>query len=255
MYRSDLKPRDKGGAIAAVVGIHPRAAVRVSQPVGQDRPWRPAKHPSHHRAWRAPAFTPSAATAATPAAEAKIEGGRLGAEEHQERSDTGGCAQAQDRHAPGAADRRQRDPAARGRADPGCVGCARARNTVPAEFGNGTGNGAGGNGPGGGGDNGVAEPPHLATPVLTGRDFPRGLFDQWPRGATVFLRLRVDSPGHCQRMHGRSRDRGSGNRRRDLQHCARAASLSARAQPRRTSGCRMVRIRATSAALGKREST
>jgi len=62
--------------------------------------------------------------------------------------------------------------------------------------GNGTGSGAGGNGAGGGGDNGVADPPHLATPVLTGRDIPRDLLDQWPRGATVFMRLRVDARGY-----------------------------------------------------------
>jgi protein TonB len=62
--------------------------------------------------------------------------------------------------------------------------------------GNGTGNGSGGNGPGGGGDGGIAEPPHLATPVLTGRDFPRDLIEQGPGGATVFLRLRVDARGY-----------------------------------------------------------
>ena len=63
-------------------------------------------------------------------------------------------------------------------------------------IGNGSGSGSGGNGPGGGGDGGVAEPPHLATPVLTGRDIPRQLLDQWPRGATVFLRLRIDARGY-----------------------------------------------------------
>jgi len=63
--------------------------------------------------------------------------------------------------------------------------------------GNGTGSGAGGNGPGGGGgDNGVAEPPHLVSPVLTGRDFPPDLLSEWPPGATVFLRLRVDPRGY-----------------------------------------------------------
>ena len=62
--------------------------------------------------------------------------------------------------------------------------------------GTGTGSGSGGNGPGGGGDNGVAEPPHLVSPVLTGRDFPSGLIEQWPGGATVFLRLRVDPRGY-----------------------------------------------------------
>ena len=74
-------------------------------------------------------------------------------------------------------------------------------------IGTGTGSGSGGNGPGGGGDNGVAEPPHLVTPVLTGRDFPRDMLQQWPRGATVFLRLRVDTRGYVSEC---TVDRGTG---------------------------------------------
>jgi protein TonB len=73
--------------------------------------------------------------------------------------------------------------------------------------GNGTGSGSGGNGPGGGGDNGVAEPPRLVTPVLTGRDFPRDMLQQWPRGATVFMRLRVDARGYVSEC---TIDRGTG---------------------------------------------
>jgi periplasmic protein TonB len=74
--------------------------------------------------------------------------------------------------------------------------------------GTGTGSGSGGNGPGGGGgDNGVADPPHLITPVLTGRDFPRDLLQQWPRGATVFLRLKVDTRGYVSEC---TVDRGTG---------------------------------------------
>lgn len=73
--------------------------------------------------------------------------------------------------------------------------------------GTGTGSGSGGNGPGGGGDGGVAEPPHLVTPVLTGRDFPIGMLDQWPGGATVFLRLRIDSRGYVSECMV---DRGTG---------------------------------------------
>jgi periplasmic protein TonB len=73
--------------------------------------------------------------------------------------------------------------------------------------GNGTGSGSGGNGPGGGGDGGVAEPPHLTTPVLTGRDFPRDLLERWPSGATVFMRLRVDARGYVSEC---SVDRGTG---------------------------------------------
>lgn len=73
--------------------------------------------------------------------------------------------------------------------------------------GTGTGSGAGGNGPGGGGDGGVAEPPHLVSPVLTGRDIPSELLDQWPRGATVYLRLRVDTRGYVSEC---TVDRGTG---------------------------------------------
>jgi protein TonB len=73
--------------------------------------------------------------------------------------------------------------------------------------GNGNGSGNGGNGNGGGGDGGVAEPPHLVTPVLTGRDFPRDALSEWPPGATVFLRLRVDPRGYVTEC---AVDRGSG---------------------------------------------
>jgi protein TonB len=81
----------------------------------------------------------------------------------------------------------------------------------------GTGSGAGGSGTGGGGDNGVAEPPRLTTPVLTGRDFPRATLQQWPRGAKVFLRLRVDARGAVSECIV---DRGSGVAAIDSELCA-----------------------------------
>lgn len=60
----------------------------------------------------------------------------------------------------------------------------------------GTGLGAGGSGSGRGGDDGdYVEGPRLLTPVLRGRDFPRGLLDQWPRNTPAFLRLRIDANG------------------------------------------------------------
>jgi protein TonB len=72
--------------------------------------------------------------------------------------------------------------------------------------GNGTGNGNG-NGSGGGGDGGVAVAPRLASPVLSGRDFPRDFLDQWPGRATVFMRLKVDQRGFVAEC---SVDRGTG---------------------------------------------
>jgi protein TonB len=83
----------------------------------------------------------------------------------------------------------------------------RGPGTGAGGLGTGTGSGAGGTGAGGGGDGGVAEPPHLATPVLRGRDIPRETLDQWPRGATVFMRLRVDARGYVSEC---TIDRGTG---------------------------------------------
>ena len=81
--------------------------------------------------------------------------------------------------------------------------------------GNGTGTGTG-SGSGGGGEGGVADPPHLVSPVLTGRDFSRELLEQWPRGATVFMRLRVDARGYVSEC---TVDRGTGVAAIDSQVC------------------------------------
>ena len=83
----------------------------------------------------------------------------------------------------------------------------RGPGTGAGGIGTGTGSGTGGNGPGGGGDNGVAEPPHLATPVLRGYDFPRELLSEWPPYATIFLRLRIDARGYVNECLV---DRGTG---------------------------------------------
>jgi protein TonB len=83
-------------------------------------------------------------------------------------------------------------------------------------IGNGSGSGSGGNGSGGGGDNGVADPPHLITPVLTGRDIPRDLLSRWPSGATVFMRLRIDPRGYVAEC---TVDRGTGDRSIDSALC------------------------------------
>jgi len=82
----------------------------------------------------------------------------------------------------------------------------RGPGTGAGGIGNGTGSGSGGNGPGGGGG-GQAEPPHLVTPVLTGREIPPELLDQWPRRSTVFMRLRVDARGYVAEC---TVDRGTG---------------------------------------------
>jgi len=84
----------------------------------------------------------------------------------------------------------------------------RGPGTGAGGSGNGAGSGSGGNGSGGGGDGGVADPPHLVTPVLTGRDLPRDLLRQWPAGVPVFLRLRVNAQGYVSECNVL---RGTGN--------------------------------------------
>ena len=206
MYRSDLNARDKGGAIAAVIAIHaallflflhmsgkidlgsPQSTLRLFDVNEVPPPPRPLP-PPQQRAQQpkpkreeggSPANVRSQATpvvAPTPKVEiprpppiAVTETPRQGAAPTQ-----------------GAAD-------------------LRGPGTGAGGTGTGTGTGTG-VGPGGGGEGGAAYPPRLVTPVLRGRDLPRELLEQWPRGATVFLRLRVDARGYVSECMV---DRGTG---------------------------------------------
>ena len=92
----------------------------------------------------------------------------------------------------------------------------RGPGTGAGGVGTGTGNGGAGSGPGGGGDGGYVEPPRLLTPVLWGRDFPRGMLDAWPRGAEVFMRFRINASGQIIQCFV---DRGTGNPAIDGELC------------------------------------
>jgi periplasmic protein TonB len=206
MYRSDLNSRDKGGAMAGVIAVHAAllfALLHISgamplpgeedvlrvfdinQPPPPPPPPPPQQRqqpkPKEKEGGSAPKNIKSAATPVvapkpkieTPPVQkiAAAETPRLGTAPTQGASNVRG---------------------------PG---------TGAGGVGTGTGSGAGGTGQGGGGEGGVAEPPHLVTPVLRGRDIPSNLLDQWPRGATIFLRLRVDSRGYVSEC---ALDRGTG---------------------------------------------
>jgi protein TonB len=206
MYRSNLSGREKGAAVTAVVVIHialllaflhisgrltsaaPQSVLRVFDlndvpppppppPVQQHVQPRPKQKdggsaPKNIRSEATPVVAPPPKIVTPPVQQiAASETPRLGTQSTQGASDVRG---------------------------PG---------TGAGGVGNGTGSGAGGNGPGGGGDGGVAEPPHLATPVLRGRDIPPETLDYWPRGATVFMRLRVDPRGYVAEC---TIDRGTG---------------------------------------------
>jgi protein TonB len=216
MYRSDLDRRDKGGAIAAVIAVHaallfallhmsgkidlgdPQSVLRVFD-VGQPPPPPPPPPPPQQRRQPRPkekeggSAPKNIKSEATPvvAPKPKIETPpvqKIAATETPRQ----GAAQTQ-----GASD-------------------VRGPGTGAGGAGTGTGSGSGGSGSGGGGDNGVAEPPHLTTPVLRGRDFPRETLERWPRGATIFLRLRVDARGYVSEC---TVDRGSGVREIDSAMC------------------------------------
>ena len=91
------------------------------------------------------------------------------------------------------------------------VAASKGASTLPGSgagaSGTDAGNGGGGNGAGNGGDGGVGTPPRLETRVLGGGDFPAAISRQWPRGSTIFLRLRIDIHGYIAEC---LLDRGSG---------------------------------------------
>ncbi len=201
MYRANLSKSDKGRAIAAVIAIHvllifallhmsgkidlsdPQSVMRVFDvrdvppplpPLQAQRP-RPkdkegGSSPKNIKSQATPVVAPKPQVVTTPVQKiAASETPRTGAAPTQGASDVRG---------------------------PG---------TGAGGLGTGTGSGSGGNGPGGGGDSGVAVLPHLVTPVLTGRDLPGWMLDQWPRGVPVFLRLRVNPQGYvseCNVLRG-----------------------------------------------------
>ena len=206
-YRTDINNRDRGGAVAAVIAIHvgllfmllnlsgamdtpaAQSVLRVfdlSQPPPPPPPppppqVRPQQKPKEKEAASAPANIRSQATPVqAPKPKVIVPPVPQIAASPTPRQGTAPTQGASNVAGPG---------------------------TGAGGTGNGNGSGNGGNGNGGGGDGGVAEPPHLVTPVLTGRDFPRDTLSEWPPGATVFLRLRVDARGYVTEC---AVDRGSG---------------------------------------------
>lgn len=204
-YRTDVTARDKGGAIIAVLAVHavlvvallnlsgrvdltsPESALNVINLVNPPPPpppliaQRQRPKPKKKEGGSAPRNIKSEATPVV-APKPRIETPpvqKIAAAE-KPRQGTAPTQGASDVRGPG---------------------------TGAGGTGTGTGSGSGGTGPGGGGDNGVAEPPHLATPVLSGRDIPRELLDRWPGRATVFMRLRIDARGYVSEC---TVDRGTG---------------------------------------------
>lgn len=204
MYRSDLDARDRSGALVAVLAIHavllfalmhlsgridltdPQSVLKtfaVTEPpppprvVPPPRPTDKAK-PKEKEGGSSPKNVKSEATpvkAPRPRVERQIpnpvvvaETPRQGAQSTQGASNVAG---------------------------PG---------TGSGGIGSGTGSGMGGGGPGGGGGGGAAAPAALVRGI-TSRDYPPAIRQSWPRGAAVFLRLRIEAngrPSQCDVMRG-----------------------------------------------------
>jgi periplasmic protein TonB len=207
MYRSNLNSRDKGGAIAAVIAVHagllyallhmsgridltdPQSALRVID-VNLVPPPPPAPPPPPQQ--KAEQQKPKEEEGGSPA---NIRSQATPVVAPKPRIEI-------PRPPPIAVTETPRQGAAP------TQGTADVRGAGTGAGGTGTGTGTGsGSGPGGGGEGGAAYPPRLITPVLRGRDFPRELLDYWPRGTTVFLRLRVDARGVVSEC---TLDRGTG---------------------------------------------
>ena len=212
-YRTDVTARDKSGAILAVVAVHaallfallnlpgtidlgnPQSALSVidlSNPPPPPPPAQPRQQPKPKQK-EGGAAPRNIRSQATPVLAPKP------------RIETPPVQKIVAAETP-----RQGNAPTQGASD------VRGPGTGAGGTGNGTGSGNGGSGPGGGGDNGVAVPPHLATPVLSGRDIPRDLLEAWPPRATVFMRLRVDARGTVAEC---TVDRGTGNRSIDSALC------------------------------------
>src|SRR5438128_470098 len=186
MYRSNLGAKDRSGAIAAVVAIHAAlllAFLHISGKISLGDP-QSVLRVFDVSALKPPPPPPPPQRKSQPKPKAK-EGGS--APKNIKSEATPVVAPAPKIPSPPTVT--ATETPRQGTAPTQGASTVRGPGTGAGGAGTGTGSGAGGTGPGGGGDNGVAEPPRLVSPVLLGHDFPRELLGQWPRRATIFLRL------------------------------------------------------------------
>jgi protein TonB len=204
MYRSDLGTRDKSGALAVVVAVHAGLLFMLLQLSGQIDLTDPQSvlktfdvtDPPPPRTIPPPP---------RPADKAKPKQKEGGSSPKNIKSEATPVTAPKPRVAPlipnpvvVAETPRQGAQSTQGASD------VRGPGTGSGGFGTGTGSGNGGSGPGGGGGGGAAVPPALIRGI-TSRDYPTAIRQSWPRGAGVFLRLRIEAngrPSRCDVMRG-----------------------------------------------------
>ena len=218
MYRSDLNNRDKGGAISAVVAIHAAllfALLNLSGHIDVTDPQNPIRM---FDVTEEPAPPPPEPVRQQEREKEKPKESEGAASPKNIRSEATPIVDPEPRISlpvpvPVATSRTPNqgtDPTQGASNVPGL-------GTGAGGTGTGTGSGGSGSGRGGGGAGDAVTPPRLATPTLTGRDFPQALLRSWPRRAPLFARVRVGADGSVVQCIV---DRGTGNPAIDSHVCA-----------------------------------
>lgn len=217
MYRNDLDRRDKGGAIAAVIAIHAGLALaflNVSGTIDLTDPQRKLQVFDVTEIKPPPPPPPPVQKDVSKQKPKAKEG--ASSPKNIKSEATPVVAPKPRIVLPAPPKIAVSETPREGAAPTQGASTVRGPGTGAGGIGTGTGSGGAGSGPGGGGDGGYVEPPRLLTPVLRGRDFPRGLLDMWPRGAQVFMRFRIDASGRIIQCFV---DRGTGNPTIDAELC------------------------------------
>lgn len=198
MYRSDLNAKDRGGALTVVVAIHAALLFALLQLSGQIDLADPQSVLRTFDVTEVPPPPP----VPPPAKES---------DKAKPKQKEGGSApkNIKSEATPVAAPKPIVEPQ---RPNPVVVAEVPRQGTAPTQgastiagpgtgsggIGTGTGSGMGGTGPGGGGGGGVAVPVALVRGI-TSRDYPPAIHQSWPRGAAIFLRLRIEANGRPSR--------------------------------------------------------
>jgi protein TonB len=196
MYRTDLNARDKGGVIVAVAAVHAALLFALLHASGKIDLSDPQRVLRVFDVSEIPPPPPEPLAQPKQSERAKPKEAEGAASPKNIRSQATEIADPKPRIAlplpvPMAVSEtpNQGVQATQGAAD------VRGPGTGAGGTGTGTGSGGSGSGTGGGGAGGYVIPPHLLTPDLRGRDFPRAILESWPRGAQVFVRIRVSATG------------------------------------------------------------
>lgn len=199
MYRSDLNNKDKSGAMAAVIAIHVGLAfafLHVSETIDLANPQRTLRVFDITEIKPPPPPPP-------PPVQKQVEKQRPKAKEgasspkNIKSEATPVVAPKPKIELPALPRIAVTETPRQGAAPTQGASDVRGPGTGAGGIGTGTGSGGAGSGAGGGGG-GYAVPPRVLRGI-TGRDYPPAVQRSWPRGAAIYLRLRIEPSGRPSR--------------------------------------------------------